>query len=380
VRIGQLTNFNSQQETDVTIQQITNQLQSFNAPGDSFARGNRVTANEIANASLARAHYYRANQAAIGEVLNAAGDNTLAAGLKRDVIMQELVRAFALRVLNLNAFSTVFSNVPLEGANKVQVPYCGLDENESQVFSAATGYALAGETTTGVREITVGMGATDGGRWFQDLAFTSEEIARQPFLKTVELARLKAEKLASDIVANVLSVVTAANYGAAVISELPDGFDSDDIANLVTACKHLPQQGRSLFLDTSYHVALLKDESFKAAMNAASDSAIKEGRLFPRVMGFDYVENPNIPGNSENSVGFAAHKSAILVAFAPVPPIAEVRASGTSYRVYTDAASGVALEYRTFGDNVLDRATHIVEASFGWAPGNAAALKRITSA
>jgi hypothetical protein len=338
------------------IQQITAELQTFNSASDALARGNRITPAEIANASLARAHYYRANQAAIGEVLNAAGDNTLAAGLKRDAVMQTVVRDFALRVLNLNAFSTVFSNVPLEGTNKVQVPYYGLDENESRAFEAGTGYTVVGTTTTGVREITVGTGATNGGRWFQDLAFTSEEMARQPWLKTLELAKQKAEKLASDIVADVLSVVTAANYGAAVIAELPDGFDSDDIANLVTACKTWPQQGRSLFLDTAYHVGLLKDASFKAALNAASDSAIKEGRLNPRVFGFDYVENPTIPANGEGLVGFACHKSAVLVAFAPVPPIQEVRDAGTSYRIFTDPVSGIALEYRSFGDNVLDRA------------------------
>jgi hypothetical protein len=76
---------------------------------------------------------------------------------------------------------------------------------------------------------------------------------------------------------------------------------------------------------------LLKDVSFKHALNAASDSAIKEGRLFPRVFGFDYAEYPTIPANAENLVGFAVFKSAILAAFAPVPPLEEVRRAGTEY-------------------------------------------------
>jgi hypothetical protein len=45
-----------------------------------------------------------------------------------------------------------------------------------------------------------------------------------------------------------------------------------------------------------------------------------------------------------------------------------------------DPQSGAALEYRTFGNNVLDTATHTIECSFGWAKGNGNALKRIVSA
>lgn len=374
-------------EAGASVADIAKAVTIFDAPMNAIVRGNNVAMREVTNAAFKRAEFIEKHRGQLNAVFNAAGDNTIATELKRNVILQTVVKDFARRVLALNQFSTVFSNVPLEGTNKVEVPYYDLDASTSQVFAAATGYATIGETTTDKREITVGTGATDGGRWYQGMSFTSEEIARQPWLKVMELAQLKADKLAYDIVQDVLSVITAANYGAAAITSGADAFDSDDLADMVTACKKWPEQGRSLFVDTAYHVALLKDASFKHALNAASDLAIKEGRLFPRVFGFDYVENPNLPGNSENLVGFAAHKSAILCAFAPVPPIEEVRNAGTTYRIYVDPTTGVALEYRTYGSNVLDTAYHIIESSFGWAKGNyyqsaskEGALKRIVSA
>lgn len=343
----------------------------------SWQRGNMVNMKDVGAASMQRGVIINAN---LPKLIPLWNTNTVDTALKRDVILQVAIKDFARRTMPLRLFSTVFENVPLEGTNKVQVPFYDLDSTASRSFSAGTGYTKVGNTTTDNREITVGTGATDGDRLFQDMSFTSEEIARQPYLKTLELAQLKVDKLASDFVADVLSVITVANFGASAKISPAASFDSDDIADLVTSCKLWPEMGRGLVLDTAYHVNCLKDPAFKNALAAASDSAIKEGKLFPRVMGFNYVENPTIPSNSENLVGFAVFNSAILVATAPVPPVQEVRNSGTTYSVITDPTSGVAFEYRAFGDNILDTAANVVEISYGWAKGNGNALKRITSA
>jgi hypothetical protein len=97
-------------------------------------------------------------------------------------------------------------------------------------------------------------------------------------------------------------------------------------------------------------------------------------------MGFDFYEIPTLPDNGENLVGFAVSPSAIFVATAPITPVEEVRNAGTSYFMAVDPASGVALSYRAFGNSQLDNAVHIIECSYGYALGNANALKRITSA
>ena len=138
--------------------------------------------------------------------------------------------------------------------------------------------------------------------------------------------------------------------------------------------------GRSLFVDSSIDQALLKDTSFKHALNAASDSAVKEGRLYPRVFGFDYVENPNIPSNSENLIGFAAFQNAILFASSPIAPSDDVIRAGTMYELAIDPMTGVALEYRAFGSNVLDRSERYIEVNYGYDKGLGTALKRLVTA
>ncbi len=349
----------------------------FLEPMKAWQRGNTVKPQELASASTARGAFWNTVRSRILPIMN-VGVNTVDATLKRDVILQEIIVDFVRRLLPLRLFATNFGNVPLEGTNKVQVPFYDLDATGSTSWVAATGYA-ATDTVTDNREITIGSLAADGDRLYQGLSFTSEEIARQPFLNILQLAKLKAEKLASDIVTDVLGIVTAANFGAAAKIEPAAAFDSDDVIDLKLACKTWPEMGRGLILDSAYDANLLKDVSFKHALNAASDSAIKEGRLFPRVIGFDYTEINTLPANGENLVGFAVFRSAILFAQAPVPPVQEVRNAGTQYQIVTDPITGISFEYRQFGDNTLDTGKHFIEASYGFAKGNANALKRITS-
>lgn len=349
----------------------------FKAALDSWRRGNdSVTPHAIRDASISKAEFWNQHRAKLMPFMNT---NTVDATLKRDAILQEIIKDFTRILMPLTSFSTVFSNVPLLGNNVVQVPFLDLDSSASTQFVEGTGYTTIGNTTIDNRPITVGTGATDGGRLFQALKFSSEEFARQPWLKIKELAQLKAEKLAYDIFQDILGIITVANYGASVKAEPASGFDSDDVIDVRLACKLWPMLGRSLFLDTDYDSNLLKDTSFKSALNAASDAALREGRVGPRVFGFDYYAIPTIPTNSENLVGFAVFKSGILVATAPVPPVQEVRAAGTMYEVVTDPQTGITFEYRSFGDNIVDTATNVIECSYGFAKGNANALKRITS-
>lgn len=357
---------------------------SLNAPWHCRAYGNPVSPEDLAKSNADKNKFF--NDPATREVLN-AGTNTIDSTLLRDAVLNAVVEDFSRRLLPLSAFSTVFQRVPLQGTNKVQVPFYDLDTGASTSFLASAGY-VAGDTATDNREIQIGKRApadvADGtkqyDRKYQGVSLTSEELARQPFLNVVQLVRLKVDKLASDILAHVLGIITAANYGAAEITKVAALFNSDDLASLKLACKLWQDDTRSLVLDSAYDAALLRDPAFKSAHSAGTDRAIREGKLMPRVYGFDYHEVPTIPANGENLVGFAAHKAAILFAQAPVPPGPEVRNAGTVYAVATDSKTGVSLEYRSFGDNQADSSRHIIEASYGFAKGNGNALKRIVSA
>ncbi len=354
---------------------VISALERTNGPLKAWRAGSRIDPQTIADCAIERANIISANRPILESIWNT---NTIDATLKQDVILQDIIRDFANILLPLRAFSTVFQNVPLAGTKTVQVPFYDLDTTASTAFVAGTGYTTIGNTTVDIRPIIVGLGATNGGRYFQALSFTSEELNFQPYFNTVQAARLKAEALATDIIADVLSVVTEENFGGAALTKAASIIESDDIAGLVDDCKSWPRAGRSLFVDTAVHASLLKDPYIKSAMNSGDQQAIREG-VIPRIHGFDYYENPNIPSNSENLIGFASFVSAILFASAPCPPIDEVRKAGTMYQVVVDPQTGIAFEYRSFGDNVTDAATRVIECSYGWAKGNGSALKRIVS-
>ena len=89
-------------------------------------------------------------------VMNAAANNSIDAGLKRVLILQETVRDFAIRVLPLRLFSTVFNNVPLQGTDQAVVAYFPLQAAASQDFvdgdgTGGTGYQFGQGTNTGAR-------------------------------------------------------------------------------------------------------------------------------------------------------------------------------------------------------------------------------------
>ena len=161
----------------------------------------------IANPSKAHAQFTR-NSATGSSMVNA---NTVQAGLQQQFILQDVViRDFTRRVIGLDMFSTVFRNVPLDGLDVVDVHYYDLDQPRRRLTPAAT--TTSSPTRLRSASEPVGWGPTKDGalgvghaRLVQALSFTSQEIARQPYLKIAQRAALKAEKLAFDIFQDVLS-------------------------------------------------------------------------------------------------------------------------------------------------------------------------------
>ena len=311
----------------------------------------------------------------LNRILPVWNTNTISSDLKRTVILQQSIRAFAVKVLNLTAFSNSFNAPRLEGTNKVAVPYWPLDTTASTDFVAANGYDTFGNTNASAKVVEVNK------RKYQGLSWTSDELARQPYLDIGMSAMLKAEQLGIDVVNDVLSLVLAATFTETAVTSQASAFDSDDVATLKGAADLLnwPASGRSLMLNSAYDVNLLKDTAVKNAMAFGDNSPIREGRI-PRLVGFDYFPDSRIPNNGENLEGFICFKSALLVAFSPIGPTPEVRANLSRYEVVTEPTTGATFEYRLWGDPDKDTSKEIIEANYGRLAGEAKALKRIVSA
>lgn len=343
-------------------------------PLNGWLHGNSVDVREITNHAKKIAVEIDRNrkklQSFLGDVMNA---NTIDSNLKRTVILDDLMRAFKRRLLMLNVFSTTFNNVPLEGTDKVTVPYYELDTTASVDWVAATGYTFAGDTSVSSRTITINK------RKFQSMNFSSDTFRRQPYFNAPQSLQMKVEQLAVDVWTDILSLVTATNYGVTAFDGEAAAFDSDDLIDLMKKADDAdwPDIGRACVLGTAHKAALLKDDDLKSALHSGSDQALRQGAT-GRLFNFDMFFSPRIPANSENLAGFICMPQAALVATAPIAPAPGVRNRLLSYELVVDPDTGIAFEYRYWDDADKDTDREVVECSYGYVKGNGDALKRIT--
>jgi ATP-dependent Clp endopeptidase proteolytic subunit ClpP len=333
--------------------------------------GSVLTPDAAMERGKVRAHIINKHMAQLMPVMNT---NTISADLKRTVILQQMIRAFAIKILPLSAFSTALNAPRLEGTDKIAVPYFPLITTASTDFVAGNGYDTFANTNSDAKALTVDKRKYLGINW------TSSQLARQPFMDIGMAAMLIAEQLGLDVVNDVLSLITTATYGASVKAEPAGSFDSDDVADLkgVADLANWPSGGRSLLLNSTYDVNLLKDTAVKNAMAFGDNAPVREGRI-SRLMGFDYIPDSRIPSNSENLEGLIAYKSGLLVGFSPIGPTEEVRNLLTQYEVVVEPVTGAVFEYRRFGSAVLDTSYQTIESNYGRVAGETAAIKRITN-
>lgn len=370
------------------IKDALKKFESFNQASTAYQRGNDIPFKDIRNQSIEKNRFFKKLENRFMEVVNTT---TIDPSLQRQFIYQGFViRDFARRVLDLNLFTTVFANVPLQGTDVMDIEYYDLDATQATAFNGSYAAALT-NTISGTRSLTIGWGPNKDGalgvghaRLVNGMQISDQDLARQPFLNVAQRAALKAETVAFQIWQDVLSVINVANFPALLaagnaVTKSYDQFSSDDLADLKYICRAWPTAGRGLIIDSQYDANLMKDPTFKAAYQASFDSVKTEGQLPEPLYGFQYRENPNIPQNNIKLKGFAFFKSAILVGFAPVPPSNEVRNSGTVYELLTDAPTGIFLEMRSFGNNDASASNYMFESNYGFGPGLKTAIKPIVS-
>ncbi len=299
----------------------------------------------------------------------------LAAGLQVTEILDAALLAFRAQLLPIRVFANAWrkGQEPLRMGESMKVPYYPLEAVASKDFNGTYDFTDAGPNVE-TRDITVNK------RKYQPLITTSAELARYNF-DPVQLGTMKGRRLAADVVADILSLVTLANYGAAAFTGAASTFDADDTADIQLACDlaKWPTDMRSLILASAYNTALVKDNSVQSLYASGSTDPLVEGR-FPRISGFDVIPSTEIPANGQNLVGFAVYPSAILIGFSPITPAESVQKMLTAYEVVQDPETGIFLEYRAWGDPGSDSHKEVIEANYGYAKGEAGALKRMVSA
>lgn len=292
--------------------------------------------------------------------------------LKLDVVLRKGMRALKKRLSPVLALSTVMRDQTLTETNTVRVPFYPLETLASKDFDGAYEFD-GGDANVNAKTVVVDK------RKYQALSFTSKELARNSVVDLSLVMMLKVEKLAKDVLDDVFSVVTAANYGAAVFTGAASTFDRTDLTDIRVALSQAdwPDFARALVLESAYDGALTKD--LIQVSQQGTDNTLRTGSN-GRVLNFDTFEHPNMPTNGENLVGFACLPYAICAAFAPIEPAPEVRDHLFDYRRIVDPETNLTLEYRAWGDPDSDTAKRTIEVNYGYALGDPAQGKRLLSA
>lgn len=282
----------------------------------------------------------------------------------------------AVRKLNqiltpLNAFSTSFNGDAAKKGDTIRVP----------VFPTVSAGAFAGDYSAADTTI-VGVDITLDQHYFKSVAFTDREIAESPADYFGNMGAQLGKAVAAKVLTLTMGAVTAANYGDAAGDKVvvaAAGFGTDSIADIRSACvkKGIHPSDAGLVLGEDHFTALLKTTQLTAQLYGGTE-AIREGRV-PQLLGFDGIYESNIvPDNGENLAGFACARQALGVGMRYLEP--QSMEAIIDAGMATDDESGVTLGVRVIPEPLKGKVHYVVEALWGFAKTDGAALVRIKSA
>jgi hypothetical protein len=290
-----------------------------------------------------------------------------------EVVSQSALTAFndALTPM-VGAFATDFGGEIGSNGQVVKVP----------VYNGYSAGSFAGDYTTNASNDVGAVTVTVNKHLYKTVSLTDLEVSNNGAgaTRVDQIGRKLGEALALGVYQDVLSLVTAANFGTATaFTGTSTGFDSDDIVDIKTVCDaaDMPKAGRAVILSDAYYNALLKDTSVKNAQNYGTTEGIQAG-MIPNLAGFGVWQTNAVPNNSENLVGIACVQDAIAIAMRYLAP-----QMGHGYiraEALTAPQTGVTLGVREWYDESKGTKYLTLEANYGYSVGIAAGLKRILSA
>ncbi|MCH7228787.1 hypothetical protein [Haloferula sp. A504] len=283
-------------------------------------------------------------------------------------VAQRALQPFMANLMPVSAFSTDFSPLPADKLDTVRVPLVGAP-SESSDFTGD--YSANADSTVTVVPVVLNR------HKYKTVHMTAKESA-ETALKVLEtLVEAAAQQLAQDVLLDIFTEITAANYGAPGISALAaTSFDYKKVLSLRESCGNakMPPNPRALVLDAGYYTNLLADDvvakSFNLNLNAP---AVTEG-LVKRLAGFALHETTILPADhAEKLVGFAAHSSAMAVAMRYLQPVADYQQAGA----VTDPQTGMTFGYLRFTDTRANKVFVTLECLYGFVAAKTDALKRV---
>ena len=290
--------------------------------------------------------------------------------LKDVRISQNALLPWMETLLPLSAFSTNFSPDAADKLDTVKVPVIGAP-------SASSDYA--GDYTANADSEASSVAVTLDRHKYKTVHLTAKEAATTSIPLLEKLVTTAAQQLAIDVMSDIFTSITAANFGTPAIPAISaEDFGYKTIIKIREACAaaKMPQDSRALVLDNSYFSALLADDIVaKSFITPLAQQGVVEAKV-NRIAGFNVFETGCVPDNGENLGGFAAHPSSLAIALRYLTPIANYDEAGA----VTDPVTGLTFGYLRYTDTKSNKVYITLEALYGFKVVRPAGLQRIVSA
>lgn len=228
--------------------------------------------------------------------------NTIDSALQITEVLDSAMMALKRKLLVLKMLGAIYRNVQLKGDEKMAIPFYPLTATGTSSTRAANGSRKALATGTATESRTI----ENFTNKLQAISFTAKEKARQPMFDPVKHGERKGEALAHDVIADIFSVVRAANFtGDTIAGTSSTNFDENEVGDLriKAAEAYWPEANRSLILSPSYGGNLLKQgQIIDASKRGDGGRSFRDG-VIGNVLGFDVGETAGLPTN--NGTAFA---------------------------------------------------------------------------
>ena len=282
-------------------------------------------------------------------------------------VAQTALQPWMAALLPLRAFSTNFSPEPADKLDTVRVPVVGAPSQSSDFVDSYTGNP---DSTVTVIPVQLNR------HKFKTIHVTAREASETALNVLETLVSSAVKQLATDVLQDIFSTITAANFGnPAIAAVAPANFDYKKVLAIRGACSNakMPVTDRGLVLDGAYYTNLLGDDVVaKSFIQPVAQPGVVEAQI-RRLAGFDMYETVILPDNGEKLVGFASHPSGMAIAMRYLPPVADYDESGA----VTDPETGLTFGYLRFTEIQSNRIFVTVECLYGFMPAIANGIQRI---
>lgn len=291
-------------------------------------------------------------------------------GINDDIISRAVLEGYTTAIAPLTALTADFSSDVVSRGDKVSV----LRDNsaiDAALDKTSHGAYTVQDANSDSVEVT--MGQPKYVSWGLD----DSEIANSSILTMERFGKRKGNLLAKTIFQDVLSEVTATNFGTASFIGAASTFDEDDVADIAEDCDGADwaENDRYLVLSPAYIAALRKAGAIKDT-SGYGYNAIQSGDI-PMLHGFKIIMSNAIPANAENLTGFATDGRGIASAFRYLAP-QEGNTYNRAEAIVGDG--GITLGLRDWYSNDSGVRKMVIESVYGYETAIGAGIKRITSA